>query len=339
MQPTYRIYYFDYLKVLAFFSVVLIHNTMPISPFALKFNPSLLSDYFTSFAIYKMTLFAVPCFFIMSGAMLLNPSKSFNLLKTLKRLYPPLIFWIVVSFIALQFIFNTDVNLKKTLFLSLFISKQGWAVHHLWYIYTLIGFVLIVPFLRKIVATATKKDYIYLVSLFLVFIGLVDFINYFHLIHKFKINFAPPLITKYSIYFILGYYLTTLNFKSSYNKWFLLVIVTTTLLLIITGFEYASSTKRLIILEFIISIAVFLFFKTCSIFNQPNKLISYMAKLSFLTYLIHTLVQKTIFYFFRSYQNTLEAIAFALAIFVICFVIAFILDKLTPCKLKFIVGL
>ncbi len=139
-----HVYYFDRLRVIACFCVVLMH--VAATRMRLDITKGwIILDLFVSFAFC-----AVPLFFMMSGYLLLNSKKtsdvSFVLKKRIPRLVLPIAVWTVASIL-----FNTlPGNLSLGSFKENVLSALSNASYeaHLWYLYVLVVLTLISPVLR-----------------------------------------------------------------------------------------------------------------------------------------------------------------------------------------------
>ena len=140
-----RIDYFDYLKLLCSFCVILIHvcaeytNKCNINSYKWK-----ISYYYNGFS-----RFSVPNFFMISGALFLNRDLSFKKIvnKYIKRIYIHLLLWsIIYSLINIRL---KKLNIKKKIFQII----KGH--YHLWYLFSTMGLYIISPFFREI--TKNKK--------------------------------------------------------------------------------------------------------------------------------------------------------------------------------------
>src|SRR5690606_11654973 len=103
--------------------------------------------------------FAVDCFFLTSGALLLDPARRFRLGPQLRRVAWPTLTWIVV-YLAANVALNAAglIGVQKGLRDPAAMSTEeivrallaGPAVYHLWFVYVLLAIYLVVPLLRPI---------------------------------------------------------------------------------------------------------------------------------------------------------------------------------------------
>lgn len=135
--------YIDIMKNLAAFNVVLLHCTCG---FFDKSNMNA-SDWFTILTINCITTFAVPLFFMITGALLINDTLSVKkmILHRLPRVYIPLLLWNVV-YITYRMRCGENISFIKSLFQGGYKSQY----YHLWFMYTLIGIYISLPILCKL---------------------------------------------------------------------------------------------------------------------------------------------------------------------------------------------
>ena len=156
---------------------------------------------------------AVPCFVMVTGALLLDPSKQVGYGKVFRKYIPRMI----IALTAFSLIFRIiDILLGKAdsdtaswidLGKALITGKGLWA--HMWYLYTMIALYLIIPVIRPFVKQNPKKEINILLVILIVFLSVLPFVTG---ILDIGSGFYIPVQTIYPMYLIMGYYL--------YNKYF-----------------------------------------------------------------------------------------------------------------------
>ena len=119
----------DLLRGISCFTVVLLHCTC-----------NRLEDLsFPNFALNSLTAFAVPCFYMLSGAYLLQKSQSIKVTiqKRVPKLLLPLLFWSLIYICV-------SGNITPERFIDMFFQEQA---THLWYLYCLLGLYMLLPLL------------------------------------------------------------------------------------------------------------------------------------------------------------------------------------------------
>ena len=128
-----RIEYFDWLRILCCFSVIVIHVS------AQKWNSSqIISHEWKIFNFYNsIARFGVPIFFMISGALFLEKNISFGIMlkKYIKNIYIKLLFWSFFYSLREKIIHKN--NYKNTLII--FLNGH----YHLWFLFRICGLHLI----------------------------------------------------------------------------------------------------------------------------------------------------------------------------------------------------
>ncbi|MCL2691780.1 MAG: acyltransferase family protein [Candidatus Bathyarchaeota archaeon] len=242
--------------------------------------------------IYQsFSLMGVPLLLMLSGALLLAPSKkdediTIFLKKCFTRLSFPLVFWTIVYFIWAFYIENNPFTLS---FIISSILEGPYFV--LWYLYMLVGLYLVTPMLRVMVAHFT--DRLFKCFLCLWFIGatipslIVLFSNgQYHL----SVNvFIMPF---YVGYFVAGVYLVNVNVR----RWvlgvltflgFILTVITAIVMAIFCAENSDVSFYQWYFSPFVI-LASFSFFMLLNSYAKP-KVVVQTQKPSWKQRLIHTI--------------------------------------------------
>lgn len=305
-MKTERLLYADILRILATFAVIILHvaagllYSLPINSFEWE-----VANIFDS-----CVRWAVPVFFMLSGMFFLDPDIEIDnrkiYTKNIIKLVLALCFWGVLyqmyHCILLCFREGMTVSaflseLKNSLLKIIF----GPAWYHLWFIYSIIGYYMLIPFFRMITKYATRKDLLFLISIIFVIGSLIPFVNEnLRLsILPYKINFSIAEATGYSGYFFLGYYLKKYDvkkvfrriFKISLPLMFILAAVMTSRTTKNMGWFYDNFYGNMCPMSFIESIGVFLLVK--DLFNWNNEkykssgLVLHISKKTFGIYLVH----------------------------------------------------
>jgi surface polysaccharide O-acyltransferase-like enzyme len=155
----------DVARVAAITSVILLHSAA--APYSQVMDPYFVVRWFTWDIFESVAWIGVPLFIMISGALLLNPSKADEPLKVFfkkrwKKIGLPLIFWGAAYFawsvIVNQSALSADLVLKSVL---------NGPYFQFWYIYMLIGLYLATPILRVLVANMTRHIFTYLIIVWL----------------------------------------------------------------------------------------------------------------------------------------------------------------------------
>ena len=298
-RRTDRVEYFDLLRIIATFAVVLIHVT---AWFELHNPPTGVDLYLLCGDLFR---WAVPIFVMISGALLLGSN------RTIKQIYAKSILRIVTTFLFWSIIYafvNNGRNAISFSILGTILDGPG----HLWFLYMIIGLYMIIPILNKVIESDRIARYFLFLSLLFVF--LVPYLIRIYSIVTGReasiisakidtLNMYLPL--GYSGYFVLGYYLR----KHDLNR--ILEIVIYSLAVLGVGLTAFSSIyndgdsifRQMVRLEYLAPIvliestALFIFFKkhTKILRERTRKVLANISKCTFGVYLIHILVMNFLF--------------------------------------------
>lgn len=286
--------YFDILRVVSIFSVVLLHvATFKINDYSVMSKDWLVLTFFSSAA-----RFAVPVFVMISGALFLSRDGEGIPKKNIIRLVTAFAFWSAYYAIVV-FWQSRDINLAIVSFL------KGHA--HLWFIIMILGLYLLLPFFRTIVSS--KKLMRYFLLLWFIFSILVPEIRRVLSFHQGVPNTISQILQYYidnshihfpigfSGFFVLGYYLHTTQISKKIRLCLYVLgaaaaIGTTALTAGASryynefSYVFSNSNTVCIVLQ---SVGLFVLVKyLCS--RKPNaksKLIYHLSKYSFGVYLVH----------------------------------------------------
>ena len=336
-----RIYYFDYLKILCSFCVIIIHVC---AEFTSKSN---INSYKWKISYYYngISRFSVPNFFMISGALFLDRDLSFKTIfnKYVKRIYIHLLLWsIIYSLINIRL---AKLNIKKTIFQII----KGH--YHLWYLFSTIGLYIMSPFLREI--TKNKK----LLKSFIISFFFIIFIipNYIYLLSYYSkdtfnlLNYIYSILTINNLssnkfYFIFGYYL----YKKKEIKYEIKIIIYILGLMgiiftTIISYNFSIIKNKKIFHTnfnylniFFYSISIFIFFKSTFDNKKINKkntnIFQKIGKFTFGIYLIHPLILENIICKLRLNYLRINYIFLIpminLVIFLLSLIIVIILNKI-----------
>ncbi len=152
----------------------------------------------------------VPLFLMLSGALLLQPSKTDESLRVFfkkrwVRIGLPTFFWGVAYF-------AWDFLVQKIPFSEAAIIQGilNGPYTQLWYLYVLVGLYLLTPLLRVIIAHADESLIKYFVILWVVGVAVIPF---FSLFTSYQLNSNVFVISGYAGFFVLGTYLSTVQIR------------------------------------------------------------------------------------------------------------------------------
>jgi surface polysaccharide O-acyltransferase-like enzyme len=178
-----------------------------------EITSTVIANWFASDTLGAIGYLGVPLFIILSGALLLNPSKAEEPLrvyykKRFMRVGLPMIFWTLLYFI---WSFNvrgkpfTEFNVEQGLLTG--------AYPLMWFLYLIVGLYLVTPILRVLVAHIDSKKFTLL--LFLWFAGTV-ITPIIHTFTDFAFNPLSFVVLDWLGYFLLGVYLLNAKVRSTF---------------------------------------------------------------------------------------------------------------------------
>lgn len=322
-----RILYFDLLKAIAIFFMILLHiSAAGVTGFELGS-----ANWCESVWLDAITRWCVPVFVMISGALALNPQKQTSLKKlwskSIVRLVIAFLFWSLLYALYWQY----SVGFEHLKAFVVYLLKGEF---HLWFIFMIIMLYVLTPALKLIAANRTVLVYTVAVCLFLMVVqgyknllfgweGVVPYID-----EKINLNLG------YIGYYLLGYLLSTLKPKPPA---IVAAVGAGVAGLLISGFGtiYRTAEAGTLVMMFnnlsfnvlLMAVAVFVLGQAVgnAIENKlPTwclKLIASLGNLSLGAYMIHILV-KRVFGFGVNVALLPEALLATLAVYVVSYLIA-----------------
>jgi surface polysaccharide O-acyltransferase-like enzyme len=213
-KPQNRYYYFDFLRALAIFAVIILHDSADAAG---QYGKIPATDWLSAAFYNGLTRCCVPMFVLLSGALLLRSDRDVTISEVFRKRLPKLVIPLVVwSIIYEAFQFYTDKGYGTfNLLTALKIFYQGPLVFHFWFLYMMIGIYLVYPILNTFIRAATKSQVQYFIAVWFVtncvcgIIGIATGLNI-----AVELNF----FTGYVGYFVLGYYINHYTFSASQLK-------------------------------------------------------------------------------------------------------------------------
>lgn len=225
-----RILGFDALRLVAIIAVIAIHVSYK-ALYSLNSSPF---DWWTVNIMYSLVRWAVPVFFMMSGALQLSKEITIHdiYIKRLPKILLPFLTWSLI-YIILDITHNKSHTFLQQI-LRLFTTP---VIYHLWFVYALIGVYIILPLVSIIVKHSSRV----LLEYFLILSVIVNCV--LPLLFRFsgiRIGIEMPFVSGYLLYFVLGYYLYTQNI-SKRLKHIINIFTPISVLVICFGTYYLSA--------------------------------------------------------------------------------------------------
>lgn len=149
----------------------------------------------------------VPLFWMISGSLLLVKEESIGTLYR-KRIFRIGMTLLVFSFLQYLYLIINDDSLGFSLFdFCKRLYRDKLAVAY-WYLYAYLGMLILLPMLRSMVKNMSRRDYLYLFGLSLVFHGLLPMMEYLVGQGRISLNANIPaaMFSRNMVLFIAGHY-------------------------------------------------------------------------------------------------------------------------------------
>lgn len=200
MEKTRKIH-LDILRIIAIYFVIFNHTNEKGYVHFTLLEPGVKYGICMVFSV--VCKISVPLFFMISGALLLGREESYGEVwrKRILRY-----FWVIVLFSVLQYAIQIDFQLSEIsvsdLFLSLY-SKNLTTPY--WFLYSYLGFLVMLPLMRKLARGMEARDYHYMFCLYVIFFSVIPAVEYvcFHGTVTMNPNFRLPMILSQTVFYPL----------------------------------------------------------------------------------------------------------------------------------------
>lgn len=301
-----RILYLSRLKAVACAAVVVLHTFYAANAYAATTGAQS-----AMLSIRNAMMWAVPCFVMASGALLLDKNRLLSNKKLFGKYIPRMAIALVVFsmlfslFDAVLIKHSSAGETVKDIFSDIFLGT-GWA--HMWYIYLMLAIYLLLPFYKMITDNAKPSQLKYLLLLYCIFLSLLPFIE---TISGKKLPFYVCVYTIYPLYLFLGHVLHTGMIKLPKNACGIMFLICIGITAMLTVYAYSNqssspeTSQKIISLLGVYSFPLYVdaslgafgFFRRTK--NKPVPVLDTIAaeldNCSFGIYLIHMAVLKYIF--------------------------------------------
>lgn len=339
--PMHRSSYLDFINVIATIAVVTLHTNYnkcygDIRPDSISWGISCL--------VQCLCSFAVPCFFMITGATLLDyPDKYDTKEFFLKRFYKcviPFLFWSIIALLFSVFCIK-KVQIGDITVLGIINSVINAKYNeNYWFLVTLFGVYLSIPILAYIPRKSKKSIFAMLAMIaFLLNAVIPDLIKVLQI--PIIWNIKVVALTPYLLYVIIGYVINCHTFSNRTNT--VINIITPVIMVLIMGYtvrataasgsmqntfrDNGSATLILFTAGFftIMKNNVGKFLKI----NFINKFINFLRDYSFGIYLTHWFVRLTFVKFFVINDHSIYYCIFgAWVIIAFCVILIWMIRKI-----------
>lgn len=201
----YRLLHLDFLRIISIFLVVFNHtNTKGYLLFTQAQQSPLYWGYLF-FSVFDKV--AVPLFFMISGALLLGKKETFTYIVRYR-------FWrfflVLIIFSFVQYCFQIEFDPTRFSLYNFFsgVYSTQYATAY-WYLYAYLGYIIMLPILRKFVQTIDDQTILYFIAVFILIKFILPSFSLFVWQDKVKINssFNVGVLNDSIFYPIIGYFL------------------------------------------------------------------------------------------------------------------------------------
>ena len=265
-----RIEYLDNLRVFAALAVVLLHTA---SITYTTFSPDL-SPFWSQLSnnLWVLTRFCVPVFVMITGYLLLQPTKEIpyqQIIGRYIRRIVSLLFTIGLCYAWLEIVFTEKaIGLHQfPTVISNVLTGKLWD--HMWYLYMLIGLYLVIPIIKAFVRISSQRQVDALMAILTIFCVLLPEVKLFY---GWSLGIPFPISGVYVLYLLLGYRLGNTHIRSRYLLCSLLLTAGFILLLMYLNRQDSNYSSTHFVYEspaiFLLSGSLFLLFRNLS--NELN---------------------------------------------------------------------
>ena len=251
----------------------------------------------------SLARFCVPIFFMISGALFLDPARNVTIRSILRRSLPRL----VVAYIVWSGFFALYTTFAVTGYAGGWALLSLWATghYHLWFLLALMALYLVTPLLRRLSESPVLARYfLVLAALFAVVLPMMSRVPRVGPIVDAVLETAQlQLVLGYSIYFVLGYLLHAGLFAGVRTLWLVLAgaaalvatVAGTSWLSIRAGtgdaWLYAYLTPNVVVMSAVVFLLAKRWGEKHPLSASASRLVGVFGGCSFGIYLVHPLFQ------------------------------------------------
>jgi len=334
--------FLDLLRIIACFLVIVNHTNSVIF---LGTTPQNLT-WFVSLAYFFVSKIAVPVFFMISGYLLLN--KKDDLKKSLQRfsrIAVVLIVWGFIYAIYKSCYVNSDPSFLNIIQMALSTFRKS-PTNALWYLYTYLGILLMLPFLQKMTSLMTKRDYHIFFIISITCYSVLPILTHYFPNFRLSSDFQLPLFGGYICMLLIGQYFSRFEIKKTKLRFFvscLLFAIMVVFNVVATYFEYTKSDSKYLFFDnrtffpiLLQSVCVFYMASFVRFSKNFGKIISYIGSCTFGIYLISDMsigFLKPFYLKAATYIHPIFAVViFEIIVFAVGFVVVTLLKKIPLVK-------
>lgn len=285
--------YIEYLRVFSMFAVIAIH--VCITAMNTFGNGSIFAKTLY-LSIRNIFHFAVPVFFMISGALLLSPNKEMPIIKLIKSYvakYAGVIIVFGSAFALMEHVFTTKTINITTIFSAFSNMLNGRSWDHMWYMYALLGVTLFIPVMRVIVQNFNRPERCYILTILAIFLSFLPFMKE---CFSFSIAVSFPISSVYCMYMLMGYWIDAEEFHMKQGVSKMIVVILSFVIISLSAIQARTGISTEMFTAYsspiiaLFSGAIFQIAKNCDsilVSKETPKIIRELGRVSFGVYIIH----------------------------------------------------
>ena len=329
----------DLLRIFAAFCVILLHVLSPLHTSAADFGTR---TWHAANLLNEITRIGVPLFLMLTGTLLLPAAstKDFSNFyrRRLSRVLIPFLVWNLI-----YYVYNRTQNGLPVLDRAFFdqLINNG-SEYHLWYVYTLVGIYLILPFLARMLDGCANRQIFWLIVLTTFPTTLRPFLNITTPVYIFLFN---PLMEGYLGYVILGHYLNRIP-KSRLTAAAIPVCGIAGFTIGVSFNYFRSSNEALDLMfnggytinHYLLAAAAFLLARHLPMPSTAilARILQKLSALTYTVYLAHVLILAQLYKYLPLPTPAWRIAVYPVVCFRVCMLLAYVLDLAKGCILRFL---
>lgn len=194
-----EIAYLTELRAISCIAIIVLHTFYAASASA----PNM-AEKITAITVRNLMMWAVPCFVMITGTLLLDQTRQVTYRKLFTKYIPRVL---IALFVFSVFFALLDAAVAKDIGFSAIgtglknaVTGQSWK--HMWYLYLSVALYLLIPIYRKVSQALTSKDSWYLIGIYTLFLSALPMLES---ITSVKTGFYICTYSVYPLYLFLGY--------------------------------------------------------------------------------------------------------------------------------------
>lgn len=334
-RPAGPFFYITKLRAVSCIAVVILHTALAAGSFEMTDTQRM-----WTMLLRNLMLWSVPCFIMVTGALLLSPARGMDYRKLFGRYIARMVLCILL-FTAVFELFDVILTGEEPGLWILgeyafkVIAGRSWS--HMWYLYMLVGLYLLLPFYRMIAARAEKRDLLYLLGVYFVFLSVLPMLRE---VFDSDIAFFVCVSGIYPFFLFAGHLIHSGTAKIRRGMLWILLLISTGLLAAATAAAYLAPSELLQSLlgtyafppTVIQSVCVFGLFSEYGGGERGIRVWRSIDRCSFGVYLIHMLFLKLLYVGFGfdpyAHGGTALLIPVAAGVFAVSFLASAVMKRI-----------